>query len=284
MPLNDAQSDALLAAIREVAAQEIRPHFRDLAQDAIDAKSTFDDLVTVADRAAETALTQRVADLLPGASVVGEEAVSANGRVLDRVADGRCVVIDPIDGTWNFAHGLANYGVIVAVIEDGVTVWGCLYDPNFDDWVLGVKDGGCHFHSGDRRHPLKVSQDDIPFERLRGNIGEYLYPAADRPGLSALVPRFRRYTNLGASVHEYRMLCQGGTDFVLNGGLNVWDHAAGVLCFQEAGGVSRLLDGFCYEPVLTKGRLLSARTEKLWRALADAFNDALSGPLGEPVV
>ena len=130
MSLTSEQVDALIQIVRDVAAKEVRPLFRNLDTSDIDSKSAPDDLVTVADRAAELAIAAAVAKLLPDAEIVGEEAVSADAAILDRVGQGQVVVIDPIDGTWNFAHGLSTYGVILAVVEDGETVFGMLYDPS----------------------------------------------------------------------------------------------------------------------------------------------------------
>ncbi|CTQ48308.1 inositol monophosphatase family protein [Jannaschia donghaensis] len=275
MPLTQDQTDAIIAAVRDVAAAEILPRFRNLGADQIDAKGTFDDLVTVADTAAEIALTARIHAILPGDTVVGEEAVSMDRSLLDKVGQGRVTIIDPIDGTWNFAHGIANYGVIVAVIEDGVTVFGLLYDPSFDDWIVARRGQGAQYHKGGTVRPLTTDPEDAAFDRLRGNTGGYLYPADAQPALAATIPLFRRANSMGASLHEYRMLALGGSDFCLNGMLNVWDHAAGVLILSEAGGVSRLLDGTAYHPTMTNGRLLNARNDRLWDRLAETFNAAL---------
>ena len=277
MPITDAQSAALVDAVRETARAEILPRFRALDPSEVDAKSAFDDLVTVADRAAEAMLTARIRDILPGDSVVGEEAVAEDAALLDRVGAGRCSIIDPIDGTWNFAHGIANYGVILAVAEEGETVWGLLYDPSFDDWIVAGRGGGAWFHRGGTARRLAVSPDDTPDDRLRGNVGDYMYPPDLRPRLAATIPRFRRSASLGASLHEYRLMALGGSDFVLNGMLMPWDHAAGALILREAGGVSRLLDGRDYRPTMREGRLLNARTEAIWARLAEMFDGALAG-------
>ena len=281
MPLTDTQADALVAAIREVAAAEIVPRFRDLRADETEAKAAFDDLVTVADRAAETALTAAFRRILPGDAVIGEEAISEGRASLDAVGQGRCVVIDPIDGTWNFAHGRANFGVIVAVIEDGQTVWGCLYDPSFDDWVMAARGAGCRFVRRGSERVLRTDPMPAEMATLRGNVGEYLFSERARPGLAALVPRVRRHATLGASLHEYRTMCLGGSAFCFNGGLNVWDHAAGALCLAEAGGVSRLLDGRDYRPTmgpgdLGSGGMLNARAPAVWDLLAPAFAEAMA--------
>jgi fructose-1,6-bisphosphatase/inositol monophosphatase family enzyme len=276
MPLTQAQTTALTDAVRAVAAAEIVPRFRALEPGDIDEKSSFDDLVTVADRAAEAALTRSVQTILPGDRVIGEEAVSADASLLDHVGGGRVVIIDPIDGTWNFAHGDANHGVILAVLEAGEPVWGLLYDPSFDDWVEAEAGGGAWFVRGGTRRRLILDQTDAPLSRLRGNIGFYMHPPAMQAPLAATTHLVRRASSLGASVHEYRMQAQGHKDFCLNGMLNVWDHAAGVLALREAGGVARLLDGREYAPTMREGALLTARTERMWDSLAETFNAALA--------
>ena len=174
MPLTAAQSNDIVQAVRDVAAAEILPRFRNLGDGDIDAKAAFDDLVTVADKAAEDALTARIHTILPGDTVIGEEAVAEDRSLLDRVGQGRVTILDPIDGTWNYAHGIANYGVITAVIEDGVTVWGMLYDPSFDDWIVAARGAGSWFHRGGKSRRLSTLQDDTPYDRLRGNTGGWL--------------------------------------------------------------------------------------------------------------
>ena len=264
MPLTDTQARAIVDAVRDVAAVEILPRFRNLASGDIDAKSTFDDLVTVADKAAEEALTARIRDILPGDTIIGEEAVSLDRSLLDRVGQGRVTVIDPIDGTWNYAHGIANFGVILAVVEDGVTVWGLLYDPCFDDWIEAHRGRGAFYHRQGTQRRLATRPDDLPFGQLRGNVGAYLFSEAQKKALSGTAHLFRRAASFGASLHEYRHLALGSSDFCMSGMLNVWDHAAGVLILSEAGGVSRLLDGSAYSPTMTAGHILNARSEALW--------------------
>jgi len=281
MPLTEQQSDAIIAAVRRVAADEILPRFRNLGRNDVDAKSTFDDLVTVADTAAEVALTAEIERILPGDTVIGEEAVSADRSLLAKVGEGRVTIIDPIDGTWNFAHGVANYGVILAVVEDGKIVWGLLYDPSFDDWVMAAVDQGAWFHRNGTARQLRTEQDVQDHGHLRGNVGAYMFPEAERFALSATTGQFRRATSYGPSLHEYRQLVLSASDFCLNGMLNVWDHAAGVLILSEAGGHSALLDGSPYSPMMTEGRLLNARSEALWHSLADTFNGALRAASGQ---
>ncbi|MEM9582777.1 MAG: inositol monophosphatase [Pseudomonadota bacterium] len=273
--ISEDQISELIETVRRVAKVEIIPHFRNLDAMQIDRKSAPDDLVTIADRAAELAISKMVHDILPDAAIVGEEAVSADKTVLGRVKEpGQVVVIDPIDGTWNYANGIATYGVILAVIEDGETVFGLLYDPSFDDWIMAVKGAGAFFCRPDgTRTALTLPAAPDKLEDCFGYVGLYLFKKERQAQLAASLPSFRRTTTLRCSCHEYRMLAQGSAQFCLNGMLNVWDHAAGVLIYQEAGGIARLLDGRSYDPAMRKGHLLTAGSERLWEELAEKFGD-----------
>lgn len=263
----------MIDAVRQVSKAEIVPRFRSLDHGDIGAKRDMDDLVTVADRASEAALTMVIKQIMPDASIVGEEAVSEDATVLDRIdRGGQVVVIDPIDGTWNYANGLANYGVILAVVEEGETMFGLLYDPMGDDWVIAAKGQGAWF--GREGHaPVRLSVSDVTKRAGSfGFLGLYLFNQDEQAQIAVTLPEFRRTMTLRCSCHEYRMIAQGRVDFVLNGMLNVWDHAAGVLALQEAGGVARLLDGRAYAPSLRTGYLLTACTEEIWAELAELWS------------
>jgi fructose-1,6-bisphosphatase/inositol monophosphatase family enzyme len=269
-------------AVREVARAEIVPRFRALGRGDTEAKTRADDLVTVADRAAEAALTSRLADILPGAAILGEEAVSADPSAWAALDAERCWVIDPIDGTWNFAHGLATFGVILAYVEDGRTVWGMIHDPLQDDWWEAAAGEGAAAHLRGRARPLRLSPGPDRPEAARAVLHHDLYPPASRVSLSQTLPRFARVASLGASAHEWRLLAEGAVDLCLSAGLCPWDHAAGALLYREAGGVARLLDGRAYEARCRDGRLLAARSERLWQAAAELWAglERPGGPVG----
>ncbi|SER95816.1 fructose-1,6-bisphosphatase [Tranquillimonas rosea] len=256
-PLSATQEDALIALVRRVAGAEILPRFRNLGRGEIDAKTGPEDLVTVADTVAEKALSEGVARILPDAAIVGEEAVSADPGVLDRVSrDGLTVVIDPVDGTWNFANGLAVFGVLLSVLDHGEPVFGLLYDPVMDDWIRTRRGGGtwaCRADAEPRRLDLTAGAG-----AGMGFVPLYMFPEADRSAAAAEMARGRRTTSLRCSCQEYRMVLLGGADYVLSLGLSVWDHAAGVLAVQEAGGAVRLSDGTAYRPQVRRGMLVAA--------------------------
>ena len=146
----------LIRLARRVAAAEILPRFRALDAEEHRAKTRADDLVTEADTAAERAFAAGVAGILPDAVVIGEEAVSEDPRRLDALSGADlALILDPIDGTWNFAAGIAAFGMLVALIHRGETVWGLLYDPVLDDWIVARRGGGA-WHEGAGRAPRRL--------------------------------------------------------------------------------------------------------------------------------
>ncbi|OIQ24189.1 MAG: inositol monophosphatase [Alphaproteobacteria bacterium MedPE-SWcel] len=263
---------ALIDMVRAAARAEILPRFRNLATGAIKAKSSAIDLVTDADIAAEDHITRAVDTILPGAVVIGEEAVSADASRLDQLPGAEiAVIVDPIDGTWNFANGLATFGVILSVTVRAQTVFGLLYDPVVDDWVEASLGGGAWFAAPDRQpEPLQVAPER-PFAEATGFLPHYLFPKAEQPRLAHGMVTARRVNALCCSCHEYRVLAQGNADFVQTEGLNCWDHAAGVLAVTEAGGHAQLVDGRAYAPTIADGRLTVSSGAAMRAEVIDAF-------------
>ena len=122
--------EAVTGILREVAAEEVMPRFRRLAEHEIRAKSGGE-LVTVADVAAERQIKRRLRDLLPGSQVVGEEATAEDPGLLDKFTqeDDWIWVIDPIDGTANFAAGRPVFALMVALVRRGETEAAWIFDP-----------------------------------------------------------------------------------------------------------------------------------------------------------
>lgn len=237
MGLSETERDGLIEAVRAAARTEIMPWFRRLAPGDIQTKTSLSDLVTIADRAAERVLNDAVRTLMPDAAIVGEEAVSDDPASLEPLKGaGRIVLIDPIDGTWNYASGLALFGVILAVVEDGETVFGLLYDPVMDDWVMAQRGQGAWFCRPAETAlrllgpPLRPKADAHAFVPL------FLYPRSDLTRMAARLSDWGRVTSLRCSCHEYRTLAFGHADMIAAPAPKPWDHAAGVLIAEETGG------------------------------------------------
>lgn len=269
MRLDPDQQSFLTDTVRQAARAEILPRFRNLSAADIRSKTKPDDLVTEADLAAEAVISKALKARFPDAMILGEEAASADPSLRDQAAEAElALIIDPVDGTWNFANGLATFGVILAATHRGVPIFGLLYDVVMDDWV--VTDGlTCRMAGADRPdRPLKTAKGG-PLEGLTGFIHFYLMSKADQALMAAAMPAFNRTFMLRCSCHEYRLLAQGAVDFCLSGVLNPWDHAAGVAAVTAAGGTARFIGGGEYTTARRDGYLLTAANEEVWQEVAD---------------
>ncbi|MEM1274541.1 MAG: inositol monophosphatase [Pseudomonadota bacterium] len=266
------QHAALIGAVRTVAAAEILPRFRNLDAAEIGEKSSVDDLVTVADRAAEVALSAAASRVLPGAAIVGEEMVSEDPSHLEKITGAdACVIIDPIDGTANFVAGLPTFGVILALVENGQTTFGLLYDPVSDDWVAAAAGQGAWYGKpGAPDRPLRARK--VTASQAVGFLSPRLYDNDKRGALFDAYQGFHLVRSLGCSCHDYRTIAFGRADFVSSPMMNPWDHAAGVLVLHELGGETRVAGSAAYAPHLTQGPIAGAGTPAILPEIIAAQN------------
>lgn len=264
--LTQKNIDNIIEAARLAGRQEIMPHFRKLTKDKIEVKSRSDDLVTTADRRSEHLIGIAIKSIMPGAIIVAEEEVETRPELLSLVdTSDLTVVIDPIDGTWNYANGLATFGTIIAVIKNGETIFGLLYDPVLDDWIAAEKGSGAWYVSSEQRYKVTTA---APPTMLSGYIPVNLLPSVTKNKMFNVFSNFDRIAALFCSCHEYRMLAQGSVSFCVGAWLKPWDHAAGALIVEEAGGVARLLDGSTYRPGRYEGVLLTAVNEDVFQRVS----------------
>jgi fructose-1,6-bisphosphatase/inositol monophosphatase family enzyme len=264
----------VVAAVREAARRRIMPRFRTLDPSMIRTKSGPGDLVTLADTEAEADIAEAVRAGWPEAAVTGEESVAADpsGREVMGSAP-LVVVVDPVDGTWNFAKGLSVFGTIVAVLRAGRPAWGMLHDPVMDDWIEAAPGEPAIWRTGKGEERVLQTSAETREGRMVGYVTLGLHPKAVRGEIAAQLPAFSRATSLRCACHEYRMVAQGNAEFCLSGPVpHPWDHAAGALAVERAGGVSRFLDGAPYEAGRLRGVLLTAASEAVWETVARRFS------------
>ncbi|MEO0690978.1 MAG: inositol monophosphatase [Pseudomonadota bacterium] len=257
-----AELTALDAEIRDLlrfAAQgSMLPRYRALKDDEIEMKGE-DDPVTIVDREVEAFLTEVLSKLAPGVAVVGEEAVAADASVLEKLKE-PCWIIDPLDGTANFTEGKEPFGIIIALADAGEAVAGWLYDPN--------KDRLCHARKGEGA--------SINGERVRAKTTGQTPPvvAVSRMFLTPdqiamvdekLAPHYQMVDIPRCAAEQYPRLALGQNDISSFKRTLAWDHAAGVLWLNEAGGKAARLDGTAYRvDEQDKPGLLGASSPKLW--------------------
>jgi fructose-1,6-bisphosphatase/inositol monophosphatase family enzyme len=261
--------------IAEVAAVEVKDKLGQISRAEITEKSAGD-FVTSADLAVEKRLGEAFKDILPEAEVLGEEAVAAGTASIDSLADDVLHwVIDPIDGTGNFAMGLPLCAVIVSLIRKDEVIAGWIHDPFSNRTFIGSHGAGAWF--GDRRLSCHRPDD---LRLMNGSI--YGRRFRERSEFRELWAQGRRHLgavfNARCVGHEHMARLAGLGHFGCYSRLLPWDHAAGFLLHGEAGGVGRLINGQAYKPSDPSIPGLLAPDEDVWRMLEEVLVGDGSSP------
>jgi fructose-1,6-bisphosphatase/inositol monophosphatase family enzyme len=260
--LSPAGLTALDAEMRDLlrfaAQRSMLPRFRNLAAGEVEMKGA-DDPVTVVDREVEAFLTEALTKLAPGVAVVGEEAAHADERVLDHLS-GQCWIIDPLDGTANFAAGTEPFGIIVALADGGRAVAGWIYDP--------LKDRFCHARAGEgafldgERIAARTTGREPPVVAVSRM---FLTPEQSALVDARLAPHYSLVDIPRCAAEQYPRLGLGENDLSSFQRTLAWDHAAGVLWLNEAGGKAARLDGSEYRVDQHDAPgLVAASSQALW--------------------
>ena len=258
----------LARILRHAAEAEILPRFRRLDAGAIRRKTEAIDLVTEADEQAEHLIRAEVTGLWPEALFVGEEAVAADPSLLDALdrAD-LAVVVDPVDGPANFVAGLPLFATMAAVVHKGETVAGIIYDPMGDDWVVAEKGAGAFLRRPEGRDERLQVATPPPLGEMVGTVSVAFLPQESKPVVLANLAKIRVAANYRVAGHDYRLLAAGHTHFAMFNKLMPWDHLAGTLIVEEAGGYAARFDGSRYLPTHRSGGLLLAPDRETWSLL-----------------
>jgi fructose-1,6-bisphosphatase/inositol monophosphatase family enzyme len=259
--------ELVAALLRAAARDEILPRFRALAAEDIRTKDAYGDptdVVTAADLAMEQRIGPQLAALLPGSVVVAEEAAFADPEIL-RALDGDAPVwlVDPLDGTRNFAAGSENFAVMVALVLGGATAMSWIHLPCED--AMYVAESGAGATRDGRRFTSDASPvAGTPAGSVYGRVSMTPEEFARLDARAAANGRAQPY--LGSAAVEYTSMLHGVKDFVVYHRLLPWDHAPGALLVTEAGGVIRHSDGDAYAPRHRYRTLLAARSAAAWDA------------------
>jgi fructose-1,6-bisphosphatase/inositol monophosphatase family enzyme len=260
--------DQVSGLIREVAQTVVLPRFQKLTADEVHQKSPGD-MVTIADQEAERALTRGLTALLPGSVVVGEEAVAADPTVRDRIGAGGAVwIVDPVDGTNNFAAGRMPFCVMVALVRDGETVAGWILDV-VEDRLTTAELGAGTFRDGVR---LKARADAPAAADLSGVISRKYLPENLRDQVDAHGGGLGGYSvGRHCAGYEYPAIVTDVQQFGLFWRILPWDHVPGSLIVREAGGTVLHLDGTPYRPTDSERGMLVAANDDVWRTVRDTL-------------
>ena len=251
------------AILHNAANRAVLPRYQSLTADQIDAKAA-DDVVTIADTEAELILAEGLARLLPEAAIVGEEAAHADPALLNRLGDALCWIIDPIDGTNNYAAGKPPFGLMVALSQAGETVAGWILDPLTGRLAHAHRGAGAFI--GDERIAARSTGQQPP---VAGISLMFLDPAKRQAMKKHIAPYYTLVDIPRCAAEQYPRLVLGVNDCSIFERTLAWDHAAGVLFVNEAGGKAARPDGRAYrvDEAHLPG-LIGAASERLWDDLA----------------
>jgi fructose-1,6-bisphosphatase/inositol monophosphatase family enzyme len=261
--ISDTLTTSVHAVMREAAERAILPRYQVLAAHEINAKSPGD-VVTIADTEAELILAEGLAKLLPEAAIVGEEAYFADPTLRDRLGDALCWIIDPVDGTNNFAAGKPPFGVIISLAEKGETIGGWILDPLTGRFChAGLGHGA--FVDGERIRARSSGQSP-PIAAISLVFAD---PAERETLLTQIAPHYTCVDIPRCAAEQWPRLALGINDVSIFQRTLAWDHAAGVLLLNEAGGKAARPDGrpFRVDEHLLPG-LIGAASPSLWDELA----------------
>lgn len=243
------------------ASRDLRRDFGEVEQLQVSRKGPAD-FVTMADRRVEKLLYDELSHARPDFGFLMEE----RGEVKGEREDVR-FIIDPLDGTTNFIHGVPHFAITVAVEERGEITAGVIYAPITDELFWAEKGQGAYMNdtrlrvSGRRKMDDALLATGIPF-RGRDGHAEFI---AEMQEIAPQVAGIRRF---GAATLDLAYVAAGRYDGFWEAGLKAWDIAAGVLLVREAGGYVTDFKGS--QDILKTGDVIAA-------------NDHLHAPLDRMV-
>lgn len=189
------------------------------------------DLVTVVDQTVEKILGETLQTLLPGSGFISEEQILQQGK------KEFTWIIDPIDGTTNFVHGIPAYSISIALQEADQTILGLVYDVSHNECFYAVKGSGA-FLNGNAirasiRKPLENCLIGVGFNASGGK-----YLEENLACIAYLLHKTRGIRRMGSAALDLAYVASGRLDAFYQPGLKPWDIAAGDLIVQEAGGIT----------------------------------------------
>ena len=248
MPNTSATLNIMIKAARK-AARSLLKDFGEVENLQASTKSPGD-FVSKADLRAEKIIREELEKARPYYGWLGEESEEVIGK-----DPTRRWIVDPLDGTSNFLHGIPHWAISIALEHKKEIVIGVIYDPVKDECYVAEKGNGAWLN--DKR--LRVSGRETMLEMLFATG----VPFADKDGLPStlkeinnLMPRCSGLRRNGSAALDLAYVAAGRFDGYWERGLNSWDVAAGILIVREAGGLVKSLDSD-YDPILD-GSIIAA--------------------------
>ena len=273
--LTESQRDAVFETIVDTSNAVVLPRFQNLSAGEVDTKSSPTDLVTVADREAEVRLSAALTSILPGSLVVGEEGVSADPSIINAInGDAPVWIVDPVDGTRNFANGQTPFCVMVGLVLGGVQIGAWIWRPIDAEMVLAFRDEGATLIETSTGHSrnLRVTRP-LAAEAMNGFVSFKYMSEAHRGLMRQNARRMRRIQSIGCAGEEYLRIAEGRDHFAVFGRIHPWDHCPGSLIVEEAGGLA-VIGGEAYGPRHVDGPLWIASSAHVLQTAREQLLDS----------
>lgn len=264
----DFDQKRVVDLIYRIADDIIRPNFRNPANKAR-SKTTPQDLQTNADVESEQAFKAVLDDILPGSLFVGEEEIDEAPSRINRLkeSDTPVWVVDPIDGTANFYHGKPVYGLMLSLVFNRQPIHGWIYDIPGDRLLTAEVGKGASLNGEDLMIPDSPAGKTKPIQDCKG----FAFRTRKIKDMEARDGRLD-LDSLRCAAHEYIGVATGTRDFSIYKKVKPWDHLAGSLILNEAGGISKHWDSSVYDPMRQDGGIINARHENIYDAVRAALD------------
>jgi myo-inositol-1(or 4)-monophosphatase len=261
--LHSALLNVMVKAARQ-AARGLKRDFGEVEKLQVSLKGPAN-FVTAADRKAEEVLREELAKARPGYGFIGEESGRHEGSDATHLW-----IVDPLDGTTNFLHGIPHFAISVALEREGALVAGLIYNPATDEMFLAERGKGAFLNdtrlrvAGRRRLGDSVISCGLP-HLGRGDL------ELNRREMAAVQEKVAGLRRFGSAALDLAWIAAGRFDGYWERGLSPWDMAAGILLVREAGGYVTDLQG--KETMLTSGDII-AGNETIHRDLLSVLRAA----------
>jgi myo-inositol-1(or 4)-monophosphatase len=212
---------------------------------ALETKSSEFDIVTAADRAAEELILGRIREHYPRHAILAEESGSAEGD------EPYLWIVDPLDGTTNFANAFPHFCVSIALQHEGEIAVGAIYDPVRDELFWAARGEGAWLKTPRGQHRLRVSTTTTLSAALLATGFAYSRATTATNNLNEfqrLVLHIRGIRRAGSAALDVAYVAAGRLDGYWEYHMQPWDTAAGALMVVEAGGVLRQINGEPWDP------------------------------------
>jgi myo-inositol-1(or 4)-monophosphatase len=233
--LRSALLNVMTAAARK-AGRSLKRDFGEVENLQVSLKGPAN-FVTAADRRTEEILQAELTKARPGYGFLGEEGGRQDGD--DK---SHCWIVDPLDGTTNFLHGIPQFAISIALEREGVIVAGVIYNPANEELFTAERGKGAFLNdqrlrvAARRRLPEAVVACGLP-HLGRGDLALF------RREIAAVQERVAGLRRFGAAALDLAWVAAGRFDVFWERDLSPWDMAAGILMVREAGGYATDLDG-----------------------------------------